>query len=276
VTRPLALTAAVAAVIAVAPVAGSAGRYVDTEGDSGRASDLKRVVVAREAGGQVKFTLELNALPTQGEAGILLMLDTDLNGTTGEPPTGGTDFAVAIDPVRRTFSFGRWAASGWDWGLRSATVSVSGNALALIVSVNQSDLGGTTGVNFRVRTWLDADVDDAPDRGLWNYGVAADGPDIRRVLVKTSPGLRPKAGKRFTVRPIGLELPPSAEPPEVAPQPDSSSCRAKLAGRTLKGSGAGGCSWAIPKTARKQKLTMVLTVGYLGAKKSFTFTYPVA
>jgi hypothetical protein len=274
--RRLVVTVAVATAAVLVPAAGSTGRYVDPTGDAATAPDVTGVTVEGDARGQLLFTINVVQLPTEGDTGGLLMLDTDLNGTTGEATSGGADFVFAVDPVARLYDFGRWTGSAWDWDTPHTTVQVRATPTTLTFSVNRSELGNTTGFNFWTRTWLgDNDVDDAPDRGFWNYSVAANGPEIRRVMVTATPKA-PKAGKRFTLTANGLELPPSAEPPLLVPRPDSYSCTAKLAGRALKGTGTGRCSWAVPKSARKQRLTVVVTVAYLGATKSFTFAYRVS
>ena len=275
-TRRLLATLGVLTAAALVPAAGSTGRYVDPTGDAATAPDVTGVTVEGDAVGQLLFTINVARFPTEGDTGLLLFLDTDLNGTTGEATSGGAEFVFVEDPVARLYDFARWTGSDWDWGTPYSTVQVMSGPASVTISVNRSELGNTTGFNFWARTWFgDNDVDDAPDHGFWNYSAAANGPEIKRVLVAATPKT-PKAGKRFTLTPNGLELPPSAEPPLLVPRPDSYSCSAKLAGRALKGTGTGRCSWAVPKSARKQKLTVVVTVAYLGATKSFAFSYRVS
>jgi len=273
--RPLTATVALVAALIVVPVAGTTGRYADAAGDSGTAPDLTGVTVAGDALGQVVLTISVNQVPAQGDVGVMLVLDTDLDPRTGEPTHGGADFVFVEDMVARKWSFGRWTGAAWDWDTPYATAEVWSSPTAVTISVNRSELGNSSAFNFYAISWLDELVDSAPDRGLWNYSFAADGPEIRRVLTATTPRSGPAAGKRFTFTPIGVELPPSAEPLLLVPRPESYSCRAKLAGRALRGSRAGRCSWTIPKSARKHKLAVVVTVAYGGATKTFTFAYRV-
>src|SRR5215204_6323641 len=93
--------------------------------------------------------------------------------------------------------------------------------------------------------------DEAPDDGTWSYSLAAGGPEIRSVLVSNKP-LLPKAGRTFTVTPIGVGL-GSAGGIAVVPQPERYSCRATLAGKPIVGTGVGRCTWKLPKTARGRK-----------------------
>ena len=136
-------------------------------------------------------------------------------------------------------------------------------------SVNKSELGNTSELNFFVRARnVDTDTnDDAPDDGMYNYSLAAGGPDIQGITVQTAPSAGPRAGKRFVVNPVALKLPPNGAVVPIAPQPESYSCTTKLGSRTLTGSGTGGCAIAIPKKARGKPLTVQLTVNYEGAVK---------
>jgi mevalonate kinase len=57
--------------------------------------------------------------------------------------------------------------------------------------------------------------------------------------------------------------------------PDSLSCAAKLAGKKLKGSGAGGCSWLIPKKTHGKKLVVTVNLEYQGQTETFSQTFKV-
>jgi len=188
-----ATVALVAALVAV-PVAGTTGRYADAAGDSGTAPDLTGVTVAGDALGQVVFTISVNQVPAQGDVGVMLVLDTDLDPRTGEPTHGGADFVFVEDMVARKWSFGRWTGAAWDWDTPYATAEVWSSPTAVTISVNRSELGNSSAFNFYAISWLDELVDSAPDRGLWNYSFAADGPEIRRVLTATTPRSGPAAG----------------------------------------------------------------------------------
>jgi hypothetical protein len=96
------------------------------------------------------------------------------------------------------------------------------------------------------------------------------------VLVSTTPVSGPIAGKRFTVTPDGLKLPASGEPALLMPRPDSYSCRATLAALRLAGHGKGSCTWAIPKSARKKMLAVVVTVQYEGATKTVSLSFRIS
>ena len=65
------------------------------------------------------------------------------------------------------------------------------------------------------------------------------------------------------------------EPNRRGAAADTVSCAAKLAGKQLKGSGQGGCSWLLPKKARGKKLVVVVSVSYQGQSETFSQTFKV-
>jgi hypothetical protein len=266
-----------AGVLVLAAGASAVGRYADPAGDSGTAPDLRGVTVTRDGTGQILFTIQVADLPAQGEHGIALFVDTDLNGATGAPGTEGADYAIGLDFSEQAWEFARWTGADWDWDTPWSTVRVSSTQQSAIFSVNRSELGNTGGLNFWVRSmrWDNDDADEAPNEGLYNYSLQADGPDIRSVRVSTRPAVGPRAGQAFVLAAPAIQLPPAGPAPAVLARPATVRCTATLAGVRLAGRGAGGCTLAIPRTARGKQLAVVVTVTYQGATKSFRFAYRV-
>ena len=114
-----------------------------------------------------------------------------------------------------------------------------------------------------------ADVDVAPDNG-GTFPIPEHPVTIQSFVYSAKP-LLPKAGKRFTLKPLGIRL---ADTNEVVAA-DTVSCAAKLADKQLKGSGQGGCSWLLPKKARGKKLLVVVRVSYQGQSETFSQTFKV-
>jgi hypothetical protein len=266
--------AVTAALLAAAPSQG-AGRYADEPGDSNGAPDLTSVSVTGDANGQLLFTINTDNLAPESDVDAFLLLDTDLDLATGAPDTLGADYMFVVSEADNTYGFARWAGSDWDWDAPYSTVRVRGDRTGALISVNRSEVGGTSAFNFWVRTRKGDALDDAPDDGTWNYTLAADGPDIQGVLVTMKPAFGPKAGKPFTITPAGLRLPPSGAL-GLMPQPESYTCAAKLGTRTLKGTGTGGCTFKLKQAARGKKLTVELAVTYQGASKTSQFVFRVA
>jgi hypothetical protein len=142
--------------------------------------------------------------------------------------------------------------------------------------VNRSELGGTGEFNFWAETQAAGDAyDDAPDDGAWNFALDAGGPDIEQVLVQTVPSSGPTAGRRFTVMPTALQLPPSGATGATPPAPESYSCRARIGVKALAGTGTGSCTFAIPKKAKRKQLTVEVTVAYQGVSKTTQLSFRV-
>jgi hypothetical protein len=275
--KPLAALALIAGALALAPSGGAVGRYSDATGDNAGAPDITGVSVQSDAAGQIVFQISLVDLPSPADVRTLLLLNTDMNLETGEPDTGGADHYFGIDESDNTYWFVRW--NGTEWEQTSyTTVRVNSNRTSATISVNRSELGNTEAFTFWVRTRAGAveanQADDAPEEGSWQYSLAAGGPQIESVLVTTKPGFGPRAGKLFTVTPAGLRLPEVVRS-LIAPNPESYSCRARLAGKQLTGAGAQGCSWRLDRKSRGKRLVVELTVVYQGTTATFSLPYRV-
>jgi hypothetical protein len=266
-----------AVVLAGAGTAGAVGRYTDPSGDGKGSADVTGVSVASDANGQILITVSTAGNPDANGGSVVLFLDTDVNLATGKPGTLGADFLFGMDAD--SYGFARWTGSAWDWDTPYSTVRVATNASGAIVSVNRTELGATESFNFWVRTVTGEEaseqLDDAPDDGTFNYKLAAGGPDIREAGVKTSPESGPRAGRKFVVEPTTLLLPPTGAMISVSPVPESYQCAAKLGAKALRGTGAGGCTFAIPKKAKGKRLSVGLTVSYQGASKNVQLAYKV-
>jgi hypothetical protein len=267
------------AALAFTTSAGAVGRYTDAAGDGKGGPDISSVAVASDATGQIVFTISAGGLPAEGDTTVFVGLNTDLNEATGGPNTLGADYMLVDSRSDHMYSFGRWTGSDWDWDTPSTTVTVQASDGSTLISVNRSELGNTGEFGFWVRA-IQGDasagqLDDAPDVGAWNYSLQGDGPRIDGVLVHPLPSAGPKAAKPFTLTAVRIRT-PSTGGVALAPHPDSYSCRAKLAGKAFAGSGTGGCTWKIPKTARGKTLTVVITATYEGASKSVPFTFRVS
>jgi hypothetical protein len=170
----------VLALLAATWVALAAGRasaataYADLPGDAGTAPDIGAVSMSNDANGQITFQISVPNQPQlASDAAILLLLDTDMNGSTGDTAAGGVDYAVVLDGETHSFAFGRW--DGADFAsTQSETVQV-GYSSGAFISVNASELGNPTSIRFWVRGIQGTEpvagaYDDAPDgAALWTY-----------------------------------------------------------------------------------------------------------
>ncbi len=269
---------AVTSVIALtgAGTAGAVGKYPDAAGDGKGSADLTGVSILSDTVGQIVFTVATAADPLAGGAWTGLFLDTDANPDTGAFGTLGAEYLIFL--AEGGYEFARWTGSDWDWDAPYTTVRVRSNATGVMFSLNRSELGGTTSFNFWARSGRGeaalGQVDDAPDDGTFNYTLAAGGPDIREVGVKTTPDAGPRAGRQFVVQATSLAL-PVLPANGLSPQPDSYTCSAKLGAKALRGQGVGSCTFAIPKKAKGKKLSVSLTASYQGASKTIQLAYKV-
>src|SRR5919201_1728174 len=265
-----AVLAAAAAALALTAAA-SAGTYNDATGDGKNAPDIGTVTVASDATGQILFTIGVDNLPSPSDISTGLFVDGDMNPDTGSPNVDGADYAFVVDESDGSYTFEHWNGADWD-STSYATVSVRSASKGVTISVNRSELGNTSEFNFWVGSMKGdpslAQLDIAPDFGMWNYSLAANGPDIQSVLVQPQPVL-PVHGQVFALAPRGLRLPPTGERISILPQPESYRCTATLKRQPLVGSGTGGCTWKLPKKAKGKTLVVTLTVSYQGATKSF-------
>ncbi len=282
--RAGAIAAALMAALVLVPSAAS-GNYADPAGDSGAAGDITSVtVVGDKTGGQLVFRISGSNLATAFESPVWLSIDSDSNPLTGDLTDHGTDYWFGVGG--HTYGFQRWNGSDWI-DTPYTTVHVTSSANQVMISVNRSELGNASALNFVASTFsgptvstsgivLAAGSDAAPNDGAYNYSFEANGPQINSVDVKTTPSTGPRAGKRFVVVPAGLKLPPDGRTTTTPVLPESYSCTAKLGAKQLAGSGTGGCTITVPKKkARGKRLTVQLTVTYQGVTKVVPLTFKV-
>jgi hypothetical protein len=275
--RVVALAAVLAtAAFALAGSAGATGKYTDKTGDGGTTFDITGAQVASDASGQITFRIDVSSI-TAGDV-IGLFVDSDANPLTGDVRAGGADYLFLMIPSEKAYSPEHWNGSDWDDNFTRLSLRVALSSTGVLVMMNRSELGNTSQLNFwAVSVAGDGGpgkVDVAPDDGVWNYDLAAGGPDIRQVLVQTTPAAGPRVGKAFSVKVTAIGLPQTNVAGAV--QPESSKCTAKLGGKRLAGSGTGGCTFWIPKKKSKGKqLVVTVSVTYEGATKSIQLPFTV-
>jgi hypothetical protein len=263
-----------AALVLVAPAAGT-GKYGDPTGDAGAAPDITGLTVSSDANGTVVFRVNVASWPTQGDVELLLGIDTDSNPETGSASWDGAEYGFDLTQADRSYELDHWNGTTWDY-VDSKTTRVLSDSHGVTLIVNRSELGGAGEFNFWAETQAPGDAyDDAPDDGAWNYALTAGGPNVRQVLVQTVPSTGPRAGRAFTVKPTGLQLPPSGATVQTLPVPESYTCRARLAGKVLAGRDTAGCTFAIPKKARGKQLVVDVTVSYQGVSKTTRLSFRV-
>jgi hypothetical protein len=298
--RPLVLVAAAALALGAAQTAGASSSYTDPAGDSGTAPDITAVSVSDDASGQIVFTIETpGTADLTGSQNVIVPIDSDQNPSTGRPASLGADYMFGVD--QGGWGFARWNGSAWDWTAPSTTVQVY-VAGGVRFSVNRSELGGTSAFNFWTRAY-DGDgnvghFDDGPDDGTWSYTLSngtqppSNPPATTTEPTTTAPtttappptpvpkiaalivpprSIFPKAGRtfRFVVSSVRLDS-------GAVVAPTSVTCTARLGGFLLRGTGKGGCTFLLAKSARGKWLVVVAKVTYQTASLTQKFPLKVA
>jgi hypothetical protein len=277
------VAAVIVLALALVPAA-SSGTYGDAAGDNtGGAGDIKGVTVSGDKGtGQIVFRIAGTNLASSDQNVLFLDIDSDANPNTGNLTDGGFDYTFFLD--NGSYDFEHWNGSDWV-ATPYSTVRVLGGAGQIMISVNRSELGNTADCNFELTALsvtisgssvVQAGIDSAPDDGAYNFSLAAGGPQISSVAVRTTPSAGPRAGRTFVVVPTALQLPPDGRVTSGTLSPESYTCSARLGGKTLRGGGTGGCTFSIPKKkSRGKKLAVQLTVNYQGAAKVVPLSFKV-
>jgi hypothetical protein len=274
--RGVPIAAVLVAAFMLVPTASATSNYTDPSGDSGKAGDISGVTVAGDkASGQLVLRVSGTNLATTDNNLLFVDIDSDANPLTGNILDNGADYSFVVGGDG--YGFGRWSGSDWV-DTANLTVTVAGGSGQIMISVNKSEVGNPSDLNVMASTLSvpDLSIDSAPDDGAYNYSFDANGPQINSVDVQTRPSTGPKAGKKFTILPTALHLPPDGRKSAASITPESYSCKAKLGAKTLTGSGTGGCTLSISKKKAKGKtLSVQLTVNYQGAAKTVPLTFKV-
>jgi hypothetical protein len=175
--RALLITFAAAlasACVLTSALAGSS--FADPAGDAtGNAPDITAVQVSNDNGGQILFQVSVANLTP--ESMVLVPIDIDKNAATGD---GGDEYALEWNSsaTGNGWTVERWDGAKWVHPDSHPTVRGAQTPTGVELSVNASELGGTTSFAFSVWSmrWVaDAVVgrDLAPD-GLakWTYDLA--------------------------------------------------------------------------------------------------------
>ena len=233
----------------------------DPTGDSNGAPDITGVTVANDLSGMILFVVEVaNRNGFVANDDLLIYVDSDRSAATGLPERGGgVDYLLRIDATSQQLSLGRW--NGVTFETAPSTTLRGEWSNAYVVFVNRSDLGGTSGFAFFVRTRLQSgpgQSDVAPTDAYLPYTLSP--PHIEVIRPVFSPAA-PRAGSTFRLNSIQLAF----ETGETA-RATAFTCRATLAGKRTRGTGRGGCAFKLPKTAKGKRFVITIAATAPGGK----------
>lgn len=241
---------------------GNPSQSSDPTGDSGTAPDISSVLIGNNLAKTIRFEITIANRPTllQDNDLVAVFIDADRNQTTDyEIHAFGN---TGLQMVRTTDSGTQPVAAPslvriWDTGAHKLTIRVS-----------SADLQNTTSFNYYVGTGVlsegSATIQDyAPDgSSVFVYELLT--PHIDGVAPAYSPAA-PREGKKFRVTDASLHFETSEEA-----RAESVRCSAKLAGKALRGTGAGGCTFALPRRAKGKRLSLTVTATFQGQSATIT------
>ena len=290
--RLVVLLAASTIALATAAVA-QAGRadtgnpvtFGGSTGDSNGAPDIGPVTVSSNANKQIVFQIATDQPTLPANGAVLVYVDADQNASTG---TGndGIDYLIGLDSSGVTLI--HWTGALTTVPAPTLTGTYA-NGLATI-SINSSDLGGTSGFNFFVGSLANESqgmnglYDNAPDVGVWNYQLPAGSPAQTGTLTLFVDAFQisaaPRAGRPFVVTLVAsrsdtgafvgtdgqLRCDASASGHPLRAQSLSSSV--KIGNRSVA---VQGCGWQLPRSLRGKKLTGSITLTVEGTSVTRRF-----
>ena len=236
-------------------------RFADPTGDAGAGTDIAGVTVSNTAAGRIRFEIAVANAPVllADDRLVTLFIDADVNESTGWG--GGFEYAI-----QTTGSFGRAYLGRWDGtqfvdAPAPSLVKIWAGGTGMTFEISSTDLGGTRDFWFWAATEVlppnDVWDDTAPDGDdVWRYTLAM--PHVKSARAAFSPA-GPRAGKPYRVTGVTFTLDTGEQLPATGYR-----CRATLAGRPLRGTGAGGCAYSLPRNAKGKRLaiTIAATLDY--------------
>jgi hypothetical protein len=238
--------------------------YDDNIEDSGNAPDFcASELVTNDS---VTVTMGIHAHNRTGfSAGdsYTVYLDTDRNVATG----GGVGAEYKIVFTGPQALLERWNGTAFDAASALPVALVWLPDYGPVLGFLHSAIGDPAGFDFVLVSANGENGDRAPDTGSWSYSVEPFALKVKSLSVGAA-----RAGKTFTARAVVLRS-DFNEPLDQG----KIGCAARLARRSLPGSGkfAGGravCTWRMPRSARRKRLSGTLSVTYQGARAARRFS----
>jgi hypothetical protein len=285
VSRLIVLASAAFAAAVVVSAAGAITapptNLTDATGDSGTAPDIATVAVTNDDHGPYTFTIGF-ATPYANSADLELFLDSDNNGSTGDQQAGGADYVFVDDYASHSFDLVSWQSNDFAEAAHpTAGVVVSSDNKTVTMTINKSDLGGSTGFNFFLLssdgTFDTGHVDDAPSgAGLYSYSA--------QTVFTLAPGAShdgaAKAGGTWTVSMSAVRSDTKGtvgSEGTIACKATEGSKKLAVVSHSFVSSGGGGgstalCTFRVPKKPKHAAVHATVTVTDAGQSATKAFT----
>ncbi|MFL5909678.1 MAG: hypothetical protein ACJ768_03790 [Gaiellaceae bacterium] len=254
--------------------------FTDATGDSGTAPDISTIAVTNDDHGLYTFTIGF-ATPYANNANIALLLDTDKNPSTGDQPAAGADYIFVDDYASHSFDLASWQSNDFvEAAHPTAGVVVSGDNKTVTMTINKSDLGGSTAFNFFLLvsdgTFDTGHTDDAPsDAGLFSYAQQT----IFTLSAGASHNGAAKAGGTWTVSMSAVRSDTNASVGSegtIACKATEGSKKLAVVSHSFVSSGGGGgstavCTFRVPKAPKHAAVHATVTVSDAGQSATKAF-----
>jgi hypothetical protein len=268
------IVAAAATLVLLAPLTAGAApsSYTDPTGDNGSSADIGTVTVDTSTDGFLVVKPVVANLPALGQTGfVVVVLDTDRNGSTGA--LVGGDYAVVFATADASFGMLRW--SGSEYVEHTGDVQAVVGSGSIELRVRPAAIGGATTFNFVVfaQSAVEDEIDAAPDVGTWFYEQPKPPPPpvTAESVEATFVPAAPRAGRTFRPSAVRLALSDGR-----TIRASKYRCAARLGGRTIRGTGKGGCTFALPRNAKGKRLRVTLFAAHAGgAEKVKPYVFKV-
>ena len=236
------------------PAAHNPRTFPDPAGDSGSGPDITSVVVSNTAAGLIRFEISIaNTVLLRNEDFVGVFINAD------QSPTGafeGFDYSIQTAGSLGDVILARWDGEKFVESQAPSLVKAWESGGKMTFRISRADIGNTREFSFFAATEVlppvDPFDDTAPD-GIATFTYALSTPHIESVRPRYSPAA-PRAGRAFRVSGVAVGL----ESDEVVAA-SSFRCRATLGGRGLRGTGAGGCRFSLPRSAKGKRLVVTIT-----------------
>jgi hypothetical protein len=258
------LLIATIASLAFAGTAQAAGLYGDSNGEGAPGLpfiDINTVTVSNDpAVDTVSFQISLSAPSLSGTAAVNILIGAGTNPSYAVEANDSGASLVGVD------------SSGHAGSSRTAVTSTYSGGV-LTVTFGTSSIGSPSAFRFSVISipaYTNHEPfaeDTAPDIGTWSYALttgsapapAPSAPIVAAVSARFS-AAGPKHGAAFVSTGLVAQLSDGS-----TAKATSVSCTAMLGTQALKGTGTGGCTFKLPKTATK-KTVVITTSGKVGSE----------
>ena len=251
----------------MAAVAG-AESFHDPVGDT-EGPDIDAVTIAH-AGATLNIDIHLaNRVRLGAEEAIQVEVDLDSNVNTGDDGIDLHALYVEGEPTEVLL----WQSDDYIETNRATIVWTAGTAhvqvpLALVtraVKVEVAALGiGEDEETEEPVAPVEDPVDLAPDDGAYAYTVTTEARRLIKSTLAFAPA-QPRAGKAFRLSGASLEF------NDVGAVKATTTCSAKLGGKKF----GKGCSWKLPKTAKRKALVVTVAAAYGGDRYSLSRRFVV-